>query len=85
VAHYRFSSLDDGHAVTFDPAKDVLFFDNCFVTPGSVHVLSCPASVVFLAENRRVILIGVTVDQLTATNVHFVGYDLRESVAVDAH
>jgi hypothetical protein len=82
LAKYSFSSLDDDEAVTFDPSNDVLLFDNCFLTPDSVSVLSCAASVVLLAQNRRVRLIGVTVDQLSADNVRFVGYDLRDASPV---
>ena len=79
MAKYRFSSFSDGDAVTFDPAKDVLFFDNCFVTPGAVSLLSCPASVVLLADNQRITLIGTTVDQLGPDNVRFVGYDMKDA------
>ena len=79
MAKYYFSSLDDGEAVTFDPRRDVLLFDNCFLTPDAVSVLACSASVVLLAQNRRVTLVGVTVDQLNAENVRFFGYDLREA------
>lgn len=78
MARYSFSSLDDGDAVQFNPDCDVFVFDNCFVTPDSVSVLSRPASVVFCAQNRRVTLIGVTVDQLHAGNVDFDGYDLGD-------
>jgi len=78
VAKYYFSSFLDGEAVPFDPESDVFYFDNWFVTPGSVSVLACAASVVLLAENRRVTLTGVTVDQLNPENVHFAGYDLRD-------
>jgi len=81
LANYYFSSLSDGEAVAFDPASDVLFFDSWFLTPGAVSLLSCAASVVLLAENRRVTLTGVTVDQLSADNVHFVGYDLSDGGA----
>jgi len=78
VAKYQFSSIDDGDAVTFDPGCDVLLFDNCFVTPDTVSVLSRGASVVMRAQNRRLTLIGVTVDQLNADNVRFVGYDMSD-------
>jgi hypothetical protein len=81
MAKYRFSSLNDGDAVTFDPAKDVLFFDNCLLEPGAVTLLSCPSSVVLLADNQRVTLIGITVDQLGPDNVRFVGYDLKDPSA----
>lgn len=79
MAKYYFSSLDDGEAVTFDPEADTLLFDSCFLTPDSVSVLSCSASVVLLAQNRRVTLIGVTVDRLSADNIRFFGYDLRDA------
>ncbi len=79
MAKYYFSRLDDGDAVTFNPGSDVLLFDNCFLTPDAVSVLSCAASVVLLAQNRRITLIGVTVDQLSAENVLFPGYDLRDA------
>ena len=65
--------------MTFDPAKDVLFFDNCLLEPGAVTLLSRPASVVLLADNQRVTLIGITVDQLGPDNVRFVGYDLIDA------
>jgi len=78
VAKYQFSAIDDGDAVTFDPGNDVLLFDNCFVTPDAVSVLSRAASVVMRAQNRRLTLIGVTVDQLNADNVRFVGYDMND-------
>lgn len=79
MAKYSFSSFDDGEALAFHPGNDVLLFDNCFLTPDSVSVLACPASVVLLAQNRRVTLIGVTVDQLNANNVRFVGYDMQDA------
>lgn len=78
MATYFFSSFTDGDAVAFDPEADVFMFDNWFLSPDSVTVLSRLMSVVLMAENRQVTLIGVTVDQLTASNIHFVGYDLAE-------
>ena len=72
---YRFSTMEDGDAVTFNPDHDVFLFDNCLTTPDSVTVLSCAASVVLSVKNRRITLTGVTVDQLSEANVHFVGYD----------
>ena len=81
MARYSFSSLGDGDSVSFDPSRDVFVFDNCFVTPDSVSVLSRPASVVFSAQNRRVTLVGVTVDQLNSDNVSFVGYDFEDPAA----
>ena len=84
MATYFFSSLADGDAVAFDPRADVLTFDNWFLSPDAVSVLSQRHSVVLLAENRRVTLTGVTVDQLTASNVHFVGYNLAEPASAVA-
>lgn len=84
MATYCFSSLTDGDAVAFDPQADVLLFDNWFLSPDAVSVLSRVASVVLMAENRRVTLTGVTVDQLNASNVHFVGYNLAEPVSAVA-
>jgi hypothetical protein len=55
-----------------------------FLTPESVSVLSCPASVVLFARNRRVTLVGVTVDRLTSENVRFVGYDLDAALPLAA-
>jgi len=78
LATYYFSSFTDGDAVPFDPRADVFLFDNWFLSPDAVIVLSRLASVVLKAENRRVTLTGVTVDQLNASNVHFVGYNLTE-------
>ena len=78
MAKYFFSSFSDGDAIAFDPQADVFTFDNWFLSPDAVSVLSQRHSVVLLAENRRVTLTGVTVDQLTASNVHFVGYNLAE-------
>ena len=84
MAKYFFSSFSDGDAVAFDPQADVLTFDNWFLTPDAVSVLSQRHSVVLLAENRRITLTGVTVDQLNASNVYFVGYDLAEPVSAVA-
>ena len=84
MAKYFFSSFNDGDAIAFDPQADVLMFDNWFLSPDAVSVLSRLHSVVLLAENRRVTLTGVTVDQLNASNVHFVGYDLAEPVSAVA-
>ena len=84
MATYFFSSFTDGDAVAFDPQADVFLFDNWFLSPDSVSVLSRLASVVLMAENRRVTLTGVTVDQLTSSNVHFVGYNLAEPVSAVA-
>ena len=84
MATYFFSSLTDGDAVAFDPRADVLMFDNWFLSPDAVSVLSRFASVVLMAENRRVTLTGVTLDQLNASNVHFVGYNLAEPPAAVA-
>ena len=81
MARYSFSSLDDDAAVSFDPNRDVFVFDNWFITPDSVSVLSRSASVVISAHNRRVTLIGVTVDQLNSDNVFFVGYDFSDEAA----
>ena len=84
MATYCFSSFTDGDAVAFDPQADVFLFDNWFLSPDAVSVLSRRASIVLMAENRRVTLIGVTVDQLNASNVHFVGYNLTEPAAAVA-
>lgn len=85
MATYYFSSFTDGDAVAFDPQADVFLFDNWFLSPDAVSVLSRIASVVLMAENRRVTLIGVTIEQLNASNVHFVGYNMAEPpVAVAA-
>ena len=84
MATYRFSTFLDGDAVAFDPDADVFLFDNWFLSPGSVSVLSRLASVVLMAENRRVTLTGVTVDQLNASNMHFVGYNRTEPVSAIA-
>ena len=84
MATYRFSTFLDGDAVAFDPDADVFLFDNWFLSPGAVAVLSRPASVVLMAENRRVTLTGVTVDQLSASNMRFVGYNLTEPVSAIA-
>ena len=84
MATYFFSSVIDGDAVAFDPDADVFLFDNWFLSPGSVSVLSCRASVVLMAENRRVTLTGVTVDQLSASNMHFVAYNMAEPVSAIA-
>ena len=81
---YLFSSLADGDAVAFDPQADVFMFDNWFLSPDAVSVLSQRHSVVLLAENRRVTLTGVTIDQLNASNVHFMGYDPAEPVSAVA-
>jgi len=84
LATYRFSTFLDGDAIAFDPDADVFLFDNWFLSPGSVSVLSCRASVVLMAEHRRVTLTGVTIDQLSASNMHFVGYNLTEPVSAIA-
>ena len=84
MATYRFSTFIDGDAVAFDPDADVFLFDNWFLSPGSVSVLSCRASVVLMAENRRVTLTGVTIDQLSASNMNFVGYNMAEPVSAIA-
>jgi len=84
LAEYFFSSFSDGDAIAFDPQADVLTFDNWLLTPDAVSLLSQRHSVVLLAENRRVTLTGVTVDQLNAANVQFVGYDLAEPVSAVA-
>ena len=84
MATYFFSSFTDGDAVAFDPRVDVFMFDNWFLSPDAVSVLSRFASVVLMAENRRVTLTGVTVDQLNASNVHFVGYNLAEPASTVA-
>ena len=84
MATYFFSSFTDGDAVAFDPRADVLTFDNWFLSPDAVSVLSRLASVVLMAENRRVTLTGVTVDQLNASNIHFVGYNLAEPASAVA-
>ena len=81
MARYSFSKLEDGEAVAFDPDHDVFLFDNAFVTPDSVSVLSRPASVVFCAQNRCVALLGVTIDRLNSRNVLFDGYDLSDPAA----
>jgi hypothetical protein len=81
LATYYFSSFLDGDAVAFDPDADVFLFDNWFLSPGSVSVLSCRASVVLMAENRRVTLTGVTIEQLSASNVNFVAYNMTEPVS----
>jgi hypothetical protein len=62
----------------------VLLFDNWFLSPDAVSVLSRNLSVVLMAENRRVTLTGVTVDQLSASNVHFIGYNLGEPASAVA-
>jgi hypothetical protein len=64
MAEYRFRSLSDGSAVTFDPAKDVLFFGNCVLAPGAVALLSCPSSVVLPADNQRRTRVGIAADPL---------------------
>ena len=81
MATYYFSSFTDGDAVAFDPQADVFLFDNWFLSPGAVSVLSRLASVVLMAENRRVTLTGVTIEQLNASNVKFVAYNLTEPVS----
>ena len=84
MAKYFFSSFSDGDAIAFDPQADVFTFDNWLLSPDAVSVLSQRHSVVLLAEHRRVTLTGVTVDQLSAANVRFVGYDLAEPVSAIA-
>ena len=84
MAKYFFSAFSDGDAVAFDPQADVFMFDNWLLSPDAVSVLSRLHSVVLLADHRRVTLTGVTVDQLNASNVHFVGYDFAEPVSAVA-
>ena len=84
LAKYRFSSLVDGDAVPFDPDSDTFLFDSWFLTPGAVSVLSRSASVVLFAENRRVTLIGVTIDQLNPGNMRFAGYDMSDATLAAA-
>jgi hypothetical protein len=84
LATYYFSSFEDGDAAAFDPRADVFLFDNWFLAPGSVAVLSQRASVVLKADNRRVTLTGVTVDQLNASNVSFAAYNIAEPVSAVA-
>jgi trimeric autotransporter adhesin len=73
VAVFQFSALSDGQAISFDPAVDVLNFDQTALAAADIHVITQGANVQLADPSslKDVTLLNVNQFQLTTTNITF--------------
>ena len=73
MAVYQFSALSDGQAISFNPAADVLQFDQAGIAAAEIRALIEGGNLRlrYVEDGKDVVLLGTAPAQITPTNVTF--------------